>query len=79
MNDLYRLLRYAKPYIPALLLSVIFMAVVGLSQGLLAEADPAGLRPRPEARCAECTRAAVLHPGDHFRVYLERCAALLHP
>lgn len=49
MNDLYRLLRYAKPYLPALLLSVIFMAIVGLSQGLLVKLIPLvldrGLRP----------------------------------
>ena len=40
MNDLYRLLRYAKPYLPALFLSVLFMAVVGLSQGLLVKLIP---------------------------------------
>ncbi len=34
-RDLFRLLRYARPYSPALLASVIFMAVVGLSQGVL--------------------------------------------
>ncbi len=49
MNDLYRILRYAKPYTPALLLSVVFMAVVGLSQGLLVKLIPLvferGLRP----------------------------------
>ena len=40
MKDLYRLLRYARPYLPALLLSVLFMAVVGLSQGLLVRLIP---------------------------------------
>ncbi len=40
MKDLYRLLRYAKPYVPALLASVFFMAVVGLSQGLLVKLIP---------------------------------------
>jgi subfamily B ATP-binding cassette protein MsbA len=40
LKDLYRLLRYAKPYVPALLASVIFMAVVGLSQGLLVKLIP---------------------------------------
>ncbi len=35
MNGLFRLLRYSKPYIPALLASVILMAVVGLSRALL--------------------------------------------
>ena len=40
MKDLYRLLRYAKPYFPALIASVLFMAVVGLSQGLLVKLIP---------------------------------------
>ncbi len=40
MNDLYRLLRYARPYSPALLASVVFMAIVGLSQGLLVKLIP---------------------------------------
>ncbi len=40
MKDLYRLLRYARPYMPALLAAVVFMAVVGLSQGLLVKLIP---------------------------------------
>lgn len=40
MKELFRLLRYAKPYVPALLASVVFMAVVGLSQGLLVKLIP---------------------------------------
>ena len=40
MNELFRLLRYARSYIPALLASVVFMAVVGLSQGLLVRLIP---------------------------------------
>ncbi|MGA8028116.1 MAG: ABC transporter transmembrane domain-containing protein, partial [Bryobacteraceae bacterium] len=40
MKDLFRLLRYAKPYGPALVASVLFMAVVGLSQGLLVKLIP---------------------------------------
>ena len=35
MKELYRLLRYARPYAPALIASVILMAIVGASQGLL--------------------------------------------
>ncbi len=34
-RDLFRLLGYARPYGPALLVSVVLMAVVGLSQGVL--------------------------------------------
>ncbi len=40
MKDLFRLLRYAKPYGPALLASILFMAVVGLSQGILVRLIP---------------------------------------
>ncbi|MGH9583047.1 MAG: ABC transporter ATP-binding protein, partial [Bryobacteraceae bacterium] len=40
MKDLSRLLRYARPYLPALLASIAFMAVVGLSQGLLVKLIP---------------------------------------
>ena len=34
-RDIFRLLRYARRYWPALAASVFFFAVVGLSQGLL--------------------------------------------
>ncbi len=51
MKDLYRLLRYARPYLPALFASVLFMAIVGLSQGLLVKLIPLilerVLRPNP--------------------------------
>ena len=40
MKDLLRLLRYARRYAPALLASVVFMAVVGLSQALLVRLIP---------------------------------------
>ncbi|MBV9766436.1 MAG: ATP-binding cassette domain-containing protein [Acidobacteriaceae bacterium] len=40
MKDLFRLLRYAKPYGAALLASILFMAVVGLSQGMLVRLIP---------------------------------------
>jgi ATP-binding cassette, subfamily B, bacterial MsbA len=70
LNDLYRLLRYARPYIPALLLSVIFMAVVGLSQGLLVKLIPLvferGLKPD-----APNTPALLFSiPGTNVRVFL---------
>ncbi len=35
MNELYRILRYAKPYIPFLVIAVVLMTVVGASQGVL--------------------------------------------
>ncbi len=40
MTDLRRLLRYVRPYLPALLASVVFMAIVGLSQGILLRLIP---------------------------------------
>ena len=40
MKDLSRLLRYAKPYLPALAAAVLFMAIVGASQGLLVRLIP---------------------------------------
>ncbi|MBV8827861.1 MAG: ATP-binding cassette domain-containing protein [Acidobacteriaceae bacterium] len=51
MKELGRLLRYARPYLLALFASVVFMAVVGLSQGLLVRLIPLVfervLRPNP--------------------------------
>ena len=40
MKELYRLLRFARPYTPALLASVFLMAIVGASQGLLIKIIP---------------------------------------
>ena len=40
MNDVRRLLSYARPYLLGLFASVIFMAIVGLSQGLLLRLIP---------------------------------------
>lgn len=51
MKELGRLLRYARPYLPAVFVSVFLMAVVGASQGLLAKLIPLildrVLRPNP--------------------------------
>ncbi len=71
MSDLYRLLRYARPYIPALLLSVVFMAIVGLSQGLLVRLIPLiferVLNPNP----ADNAPALLFSiPHTHFQLYL---------
>lgn len=40
MKELFRLLRYARPYTPALLASVILMGVVGATQGVLVKIVP---------------------------------------
>ncbi len=41
MKELYRLLRYARPYTPSLLASVLLMSIVGASQALLVKIIPA--------------------------------------
>jgi subfamily B ATP-binding cassette protein MsbA len=40
LKELYRLLRYARPYTPALLASVVLMAVVGATQAVLVKIIP---------------------------------------
>jgi subfamily B ATP-binding cassette protein MsbA len=40
LKELFRLLHYARRYVPALVMSVLFMAIVGLSQGLLVRLIP---------------------------------------
>ncbi len=71
MNELGRLLRYARPYLPALLASVVFMAIVGLSQGLLVRLIPLVfervLRPNP-ADNAPALLFSV--PHTEFQIYL---------
>ena len=71
MSDLKRLLRYTRPYLPALLASVVFMAVVGLSQGLLVRIIPLVfgrvLNPNP-ADNAPALLFAI--PATHIRVHL---------
>ena len=71
MKELGRLLRYARPYLPAVFASVFFMAVVGASQGLLAKLIPLildrVLRPNP-ADNAPAELFAIPLTGYH--VYL---------
>jgi ATP-binding cassette, subfamily B, bacterial MsbA len=40
LKELYRLLRYARPYTPALLVSVFLMGIVGATQGVLVKIIP---------------------------------------
>ncbi len=70
MKELYRLLRYARPYVPALLASVLFMAVVGLSQGLLVKLIPLVFERvlKPETPDAPALLFSV--PHTHINVYL---------
>lgn len=70
MKDLYRLLRYARSYIPALVASVFFMAIVGLSQGLLVRLIPLVFERvlKPDTPDAPALLFAL--PHTHFRLYL---------
>ena len=72
MKDISRLLRYAKPYLPALIASVFFMAIVGLSQGLLVKLIPLVfervLNPNP----ADNAPAPLLSiPHTQIHIYLQ--------
>jgi len=70
LKELYRLVRYARPYIPALLASVLFMAIVGLSQGLLVKLIPLVFERVLNPNTPD-TRALLLSvPHTHIRVYL---------
>ena len=70
MKELLRLLRYARPYVPALLASVVFMAIVGLSQGLLVKLIPLVFERvlKPETPDAPALLFSI--PHTHISVYL---------
>jgi subfamily B ATP-binding cassette protein MsbA len=70
LNGIGRLLRYARPYIPALLLSVLFMAIVGLSQGLLVKLIPLVLERvlNPDSPDAKAKLLDV--PFTHYTIFL---------
>lgn len=76
MKDLYRLLRYAKPYSPALIASVLFMAIVGLSQGLLLVLIPL-IFERVLTPSAPDT-PAPLFPHTHIHLYLNNLIPFAH-
>ncbi len=71
MSDLYRLLRYAKPYIPALLASILFMAVVGLSQGLLVKLIPLIFERVLKPTSFDKPELLYAIPAVHFHLYLQ--------
>ncbi len=70
MKDFHRLLRYARPYLPALVASVFFMAVVGLSQGLLVKIIPLVFNRvlKPDAPDAPALLFSI--PRTNFQIYL---------
>lgn len=71
MKDLRRLLKYVRPYVPALLASVVFMAIVGLSQGLLVRIIPL-IFGRVLSNNPADNEPALLFaiPGTHLQVHL---------
>ena len=78
MRDLYRLLRYAKPYIPALIASVIFMAVVGLSQGLLLVLIPLVFERVLQPSAPDTPALLFTIPHTHIPVYLNSFFPFVH-
>ena len=68
MKELFRLLRYAKPYSPALVASVFFMAIVGLSQGLLLKLIPSIFDRvlKPNSADAPVILINLQHPHIHL-------------
>jgi ATP-binding cassette, subfamily B, bacterial MsbA len=72
LKDLYRLLRYARPYIAGLFLSVLFMAVVGLSQGLLVRIIPLifGRVLNPANPASNDPALLFSVPHTHIQLYL---------
>ncbi len=72
MKELRRLLRYARPYLPALLASVIFMAIVGLSQGLLVRLIPLVFERVLDTSAPDKPALLFALPHTHFRLYLDQ-------
>ena len=70
MKEFRRLMSYARPYLPALLASVVFMAVVGLSQGVLIRLIPLVFDRvlKPDAPDTPAVLFSI--PHTHFRFYL---------
>ena len=72
MKDFSRLLRYAKPYWPALAASVLFMAVVGLSQGLLVKLIPLVFERVLDPKTPDKPALLFAVPFSHFKIYLNQ-------
>lgn len=70
MREFYRLFRYARPYTPALLASVIFMAIVGLSQGFVVKLIPLVFERVLDTKTPDAPALLFSIPRTHFRLYL---------
>jgi subfamily B ATP-binding cassette protein MsbA len=78
LNDLSRLLRYARPYIPALLASVVFMAIVGLSQGLLVKIIPLVFERVLQPNAPNTPAELFTIPHTHVKLYLNDLIPFAH-
>lgn len=70
MKQLLRLLQYARSYVPALLASVVFMAVVGLSQGLVVKLIPLVFQRVLDTNAPDTPAELFSLPHTHFVIYL---------
>ncbi|MBV8072263.1 MAG: ATP-binding cassette domain-containing protein [Acidobacteriaceae bacterium] len=72
MSQLRRLLRYARPYTAGLLASVFFMAVVGLSQGLLVRLIPLVFERVLDPSSPDAPAVLFSIPHTSIRIYLHQ-------
>jgi len=70
LRDFRRLMSYAGPYIPALLASVFFMAIVGLSQGLLVRLIPLVFDRVLKPNAPDSPALLFSIPHTQFQIYL---------
>ena len=70
MKEFSRLFRYARPYVPALLLSVVLMSVVGLSQALILRLIPLVFGRVLDPTTPDAPAQLFSIPHTHFVLYL---------
>jgi ATP-binding cassette, subfamily B, bacterial MsbA len=70
LKEFYRLFHYARRYTPALLASVFFMAIVGLSQGLLVKLIPLVFERVLKPNTPDQPAKLLEIPHTHFVIYL---------
>lgn len=78
MRELYRVLRYAKPYLPALLLSVVLMAIVGAAQGVLIELIRLVFDRGLKSDTSDAPALLFSIPFTHTHVYLNQLVPFTH-
>jgi subfamily B ATP-binding cassette protein MsbA len=72
LKDFSRLFKYALPYFPALLGSIILMTVVGMSQGLLVKLIPFIFDRVLDPKSADTPAEIFAIPHTHYRLYLNQ-------